>query len=277
MNRILNSFEIATISLFTISAFAQSTEPTVSHYKEGVGILSKSGTSLENQNNLNYSFSVRAGYHNWKDEEFVDKSWGVQLEGRISIGDSPLDVLVRGHYVDAKYDDHYLWAADTYGYRGAKVQEINAIQFLDEKAYAYGGSLQLQWNAGRGEIVNPYLAAGVMYEKQKSEADVIYVTKINMLYKGLYGSFVGDSAGRIETDDDGTAFVGRVGLEFSPDPFYARLEASYVTEIYEDDAQAELSAIVGAKVTNNFRIDFSGTYFTDWKEYYICAGFSVLF
>ncbi len=276
MKRILATFGIATISMFAISSFAQGAESTVSHYKEGVGLVSESGASLEKPNKQDVSFSIRAGYHDLKDSEFIDTSWGAQLEARVALGETPLDIVIRGHYADVKYDDTSLVGADSYKYRGAKVYEVGVVDYYNTKWSAYGGSIQLQWNFGRGELVNPYVAAGAMYEKQKFETDYAYSQRNVMTYKWLSSSWSNSGFGRIEEDDDGTAFVGRVGIELFPDPFYARLEAAYISEIYEDDAQAELSAVVGAKVTDNFRIDLSGTYFTEWKNYYICAGFSIL-
>lgn len=276
MKRILGAFGIAAFSMFAISSFAQSGEPTVSHYKEGVGLVSESGASLEKPNKQDVSFSIRAGYHNWKDSKFVDTSWGGQLELRAALGESPLDIVLRGHYAGAEYDDTFAVGSDTYSYRSAKVHEVGVVDYYNTKQSAYGGSAQLQWNFGRGELVNPYIAAGAMYEKQKFETDYTYSQRNLMTYKWLAKSWANSGFGRIEEDDDGTAFVGRFGIDLSPDPFYARLEAAYITELYEDDAQAELSAVVGAKVTDNFRIDLSGSYFTEWKEYYICAGFSIL-
>ena len=279
MQRILQKIGIVTLSLSTISTltFAQSAEETVSYYREGVGVLSETNGTLEKQDTQNFSFSVRAGYHNWTDSKFIDTSWGAQFEIRAALGATPLDIVLRGHYTSTKYEDTYSTANDAYRYKKANVYEVVTYRFYDTKASAYGGSAQLWWNFRRSAVINPYIAVGAMYEKEEFETDYAYSQRFLMTYKWLASSWKSSGYGRMEDNDDGVAFVGRVGVEFSPDPFYARLEASYVSELYEDDAQAELSAMIGAKVTNNIRIDLSGSYFTDWKEYYVCAGFSVLF
>jgi len=262
------------LGLATITTMAQTSNTDVSHYKEGVGIISDA--EMESIDSTLFSFSARIGYYNEKDSDFVDKSWGSQLELRAALGDTPLDIVLRGHYASVDYDDTELIETAAYPYLNAKVYSAGITEFYNTKKATYGGSIQLQWNFCKTELLNPYISAGIVYDKYEFETDLRYAQRNLMTYKWLSSTWANSGYGRIEEDDDGTAFVGRVGIEFYPDPFYARLEAAYLTELYEDDAQAELSAVVGAKVTDNFRIDLSGTYFTEWKEYYICAGFSIL-
>lgn len=50
------------------------------------------------------SFSVRAGLHDWKDSRFVDKSWGAQGEMRFAFPETPLDIVLRGHYATVDYE-----------------------------------------------------------------------------------------------------------------------------------------------------------------------------
>ncbi len=77
--------------------------------------------------------------------------------------------------------------------------------------------------------------------------------------------------------DDGTAFVGRLGAEWNPAPFYLRGEVSFVSAMYGGDAQAELEGIAGVDVADNWRMEAAGTYYTDWKEYFVTLGVSYEF
>ncbi len=194
-------------------------------------------------------------------EGFLDDGLAGQIEFKMPIDESDFDFVVRGHYAFAETDDgKTVRSVQTYSYGQWRVFRIIVMENCKETVY--GGSAQIQYNFRRNELVNPYIAGGVMFERTEFEYDIRGTTRRHQ--KG---------------DEDGFAIVGRVGVEFNPDPFYARLEAAFVSEIYEEDdgQQIEFNAIVGVKITDSLRLDVAGTRFTDWKEYYITAGLTYLF
>lgn len=249
------------------------------------GIINKGSNSsfesnviMEGVDSHSSSFSIKFGYHNWKDTEDVDTSYGAQAELRIAIAESPLDFLLRTHYANVEYDDYVIRYSDDYRYYSARVHESSATLISEREQQCYGGSLQLLFNFQRGESINPYVAAGAMYEKSKYEYDWGTLTYNRMSLLGLSASWYDINKGHSSDSDDGTAFVGRLGLDMDFSPIYGRIEAAYLTKMYrEGKSQCELNAILGVKVTDSLRVDLSGTYFTDWKEYYITAGLTYLF
>ena len=239
-----------------------------------IGALAIASVHAQDVNSQAMSVSARYGYYGTKGD-ILDEGLGGQVELKISLGDSPFDLVARAYNAVAELDDdEYLYSVDTFSYGRANYAEAFVIDDLKETIY--GGSVQLQYNAMRGELVNFYVAAGAMYERTELEYDAGYALGYRYSY---YSTIILDSYGWHEKySDDGFAFVGRVGIELNPEPLYVRLEAAYFTKIYdEDDAQAELNAIVGLNLTDNLRLDVAGTYFTDWEQYYITGGVTIGF
>lgn len=265
------------LAIGTIAACAEEPLPEVSRYKEGDASVPVEAQPLERAVSPVASFSLRAGLHDWKDSKFVDKSWGAQGEMRLALWETPVDVVLRGHYATVDYEDTYSVYANAYPYRAARVRETGVVQYYNSEESGFGGSLQLQWNFARADIVNPYAAAGAMYEKTEYRTDYLATKNSLMTYKWLASSWSSSYHGRIEDDDDGWAFAGRLGVEIAPSPFYLRLEVSWLSELYHSDSQAELEAIAGVNAAENVRFDISGSYFTDWKEYYLAAGLTLSF
>lgn len=210
------------------------------------------------------TFSFRAGYHDWKDSKDVDSSTGVQTELQIALGETPVDLVLRAYSSYTEFKDSDYNRRVTTGHHNYTGEYVD----VDEDVTTLGTSAQLKYNFVRDGVINPYLAAGGMYERTEWE------------YKEEYGIYSRRGNSRNErkernsktTSDDGFAFVGRAGLEIYPKPVYIRLEGAYVSEIYKDDSQAELNAMLGVDVMDNLRLDVSGTYYTDWKEFYILVG-----
>ena len=218
------------------------------------------------------SFSARVGYLGFKDGIFDDGLAG-QAEFKMPIDKSDFDFVARGHYAFAKTDDgETVYSVKSYSYGQWRVFKIVAMENCEEKIY--GGSAQIQYNFKRDGSVNPFIAAGFMYERTDFEYDLGYLFGVRP------SSSSGGNAGRHrEGNEEGFAIVGRIGVEFNPDPFYARIEAAFVSGIYNEDdgRQIEFNAIVGVSITDAVRLDLAGTRFTDWKEYYITAGVTLLF
>ena len=211
-------------------------------------------TGIEAPCPLTGSISLRIGYFGARDHKSIDHGVGGQVEMKFSLGASPFDLVVRGHGTSTEGGGDWILGSDSNGH---------TLMGHDAEAIVYGGSIQLQYNFARGATFNPYIAAGGMYEKTDGDYEVV-----------SEGRHVADRS----WDTDGFAFVGRGGIEWNAEPAYARLEAALVSEVYDGDgAQAELNAIVGAMVTDNLRLELSGTYFTEWTDYYILAGATILF
>ena len=218
------------------------------------------------------SLSARFGYMGFRDG-FLDDGLVGQIEFKMPIDESDVDFVVRGHYAVAKTDDgKTVYSVKSYSYGQWHIFKVVAMENCEETVY--GGSAQIQYNFNRDELMNPFIATGIMFERSEFEYDLGY------LFGARPASSSGDNAGRHRKgDEDGFAIVGRIGVEFNPDPFYARIEAAFVSEIYDEDDgwQIEFNAIVGAKITDTIRLDVAGTCFTEWKEYYITAGVTFLF
>ena len=80
-------------------------------------------------------------------------------------------------------------------------------------------------------------------------------------------------------DEDGVTFLLRAGLDIRADLLYARFDASYIGEIYDEDdgGQFLLSGDVGFHLVPQVRLDFFGHYFTEYKSFYVGIGATVAF
>ena len=210
-------------------------------------------------------FSARIGLHDW-DGSHHRTGIGTELALRMGHHSTPLDLVLDFHYADADYKYETGMGEDANLYKTAKALQPG-VERIDADGYTCGGSLLLQWNFARRELVNPFLAGGVLYEKTGFETD--YVT---------YSSGPEDRPGRnrFVEKDDGMAVVARAGVEVCPDPFYVRADASWISDVYGDDAQFRLSGALGVKATDDVRLDLAGHYFTEWEEYYVMIGFTLL-
>lgn len=114
--------------------------------------------------------SLRGGVHDWKDADLVDSSYGLQMELQFALGDTPLDIVLRGFYQDTSYEDSYLTERESGPYYETWVTSATITEIWNHESTAYGGSLQLLWNFDRKGVVNPYIAIGSMYEKAENTA-----------------------------------------------------------------------------------------------------------
>lgn len=267
------------ISLLAVSALAEAAP--ADNFAEGTIQNSDSLVAINESNNkIPVSFSGRIGLFDFKDSEFVDSSLGSQFEARFGIGQTPFDIVLRGHAASVELDDFIVYGSDAFPYKGVYIHEAVAMEVDNMEETVFGGSLQLQLNYERNAAFNPYIAVGAMYERSEIEADYAIVRQTVIDYKWLRGTFWDGEIGKIEIDEDGTAFIGRLGFEWKPAAqLYFRAEAAWMTKLYDDSeekAQAELNAIVGFLVTENLRLDVAGTYYTEWEEYYITVGGTIL-
>lgn len=217
------------------------------------------------------SVSLRGGYHGWDDMKDVDYSGGAQTEVRVNLGDSPLEIVLRGHCSYTEFDGYH----HRHTYRDGHDKKSVVYDVEEKDLSTLGGSIQLQLDILRGEVVNPYVAAGAMYERTDGETRVGHSSYQR---DGRHYEWRDDTQ-REEWDEDGFAFVGRAGLEISPLPFRIRLEAAYVSELYDDEAfdreekgQMELNAILGFDIIEPLSVELSGTYFTEWEETFVLVG-----
>ncbi len=150
----------------------------------------------------------------------------------------------------------------------------NAEVYCDDCEYSIAGTdFSLLVNLDRNGPVNPYLGVGFLYEVTTMEADVYYEGDYRRDYYGWYHHHVY----REDWDEDGVTFLLRAGLDLRLDIVYARFDASYIGEIYDEDdgGQFLLSGDLGVYVVPMVRIDFFGHYFTEYKSYYIGIGATV--
>lgn len=210
-------------------------------------------------------FSARIGLHDW-DGSHDRTGIGTELALRMGHHSTPLDLVLDFHYADADYKYETGMGKDAGMYKTAKALQPG-VERIDADGYACGGSLLLQWNFARWELVNPFLAGGVFYEKTGFESDYVTTTS---------GPEDRPGKNRRVEKDDGVAVVARAGVEVRPDPFYVRADASWISDVYGDDAQFRLSGTVGVEATDDVRMDLTGHYFTEWEEWYVMIGFTLV-
>jgi len=211
-------------------------------------------------------FSARIGLHDWNcghDRTGI----GTELQLRTGHHSSPFDLVLDFHYADADYKYETGQGEDANMYRRAKALEPG-VERIDAEGWSCGGSLLLQWNLARWEVFNPFFAGGVFYEKS-SFADSDYVLS-------SVGPEERPGKNKFVTKDDGVAVVARAGLEIQPDPYYVRADASWISDVYGDDAQFRLSGTIGVEATDDVRMDLTGHYFTEWEEWYVMIGFTLV-
>ncbi len=210
-------------------------------------------------------FSARFGLHDWNcghDRTGV----GTELALRTGHHSTPFDLVLDFHYADCDYTYETGMGEDVNLYKTAKAMQPG-VERIDADGWSCGGSLLLQWNLARWELVNPFLAGGLFYEKTGFESDYV-LSSAGPEEKPGKNKFV--------TKDDGVAVVARAGLEIKPDPFYVRADVSWISDVYGDDDQVRLSGTVGVEATDDVRLDLTGHYFTEWEEYYVLIGFTLV-
>lgn len=210
-------------------------------------------------------FSARIGLHDW-DGSHDRTGIGTELALRMGHHSTPLDLVLDFRYADADYKYETGMGDDASMYKTAKALRPG-VERIDADGWSCGGSILLQWNFARWELVNPFLAGGVLYEKTSFDSDYV-----------LSSAGPEDRPGKNKfvTKDDGVAVVARAGVELKPDPFYVRADASWISDVYGDDAQFRLSGTVGVEATDDVRLDLTGHYFTEWDEYYVLIGFTLV-
>ena len=209
--------------------------------------------------------SVRFGLHDW-DCGHDRTGIGTELALRTGHNSTPFDLVLDFRYADADYKYETGIGEDANMYKTAKALQPGTER-IDADGYSAGGSLLLQWNLARWEFVNPFLAGGLLYERSSFSSDYVLSS---------VGPEERPGKNRFVTKDDGAAVVARAGLELRPDPFYVRADVSWISDVYGDDAQLRLSGTVGVEATEDVRMDLTGHYFTEWEEYYVLVGFTLV-
>jgi hypothetical protein len=144
----------------------------------------------------------------------------------------------------------------------------NVEVYLDDCAYSIAGTdFSVLVNFDRNGPVNPYLGAGFLYECTSFEADVYERDYYGWRHHPYHEDW----------DDDGITFLLRAGLDLRLDILYARFDASYIGEIYDEDdgGQFLLSGDLGVHIVPIVRLDLFGHYFTEYKSFYVGIGATV--
>lgn len=226
-----------------------------------------------------FEVSTRIGVMGERDKLF-NLGPAFQLEGRAAVPDTPLDVVFRGYYgqSDIKKGTVILDDGESgYSYTYRDIEKVT-----DGKAEVFGGSLQAQWNFARNAELNPYVAAGVVYEKVKFK-DLESEEKMRLSVAGYGSAWETIDWGWYDWSEDGTAFVGRFGAEFNVAPFWFVAEASWMSALYDDDdvsnddSQFELAGRAGWQFNDNCRVDAGIDYYTKWKQIFAGVGLTFAF
>ena len=187
-----------------------------------------------------------------------DTGFGVNMGVRFGADSLPLGAEWRLYGGAFSLDD----AEFSEQYGGKRAVEV----YLDDCEYSIVGTdFSLLVNLDRDGPVNPYFGVGFLYESTTFEADVHAGDSRYGWYPFAYHE---------DWDDDGVTFLLRAGLDLRLDLVYARFDASYIGEIYDEDDHGQflLSGDLGVHVVPMVRIDVFGHYFTEYKSYYIGIG-----
>lgn len=139
--------------------------------------------------------------------------------------------------------------------------------YCDDCEYTIAGTdFSLLVNLNHEGVVNPYVGVGFLYEQTTFEADVYEGNNYGRRHHPYHEDW----------DEDGATFLVRAGLDVRAYIVYARLDASYIGEVYDDDeGQFLLSGDLGIHIVPEVRLDCFGHYFTEYKSFYIGFGATI--
>lgn len=244
-------------------------------------LQSVSPADLEEPSARRYEISTRVGVMGERDKTFK-LGPALQLEGRAALGDTPFDVVARFYFGTSEAKDMKEYEEYNGYYRGAQMSVGEEFELDGGDISVFGGSLQGQYNFCRGADINPYVAAGAVFEKVKyDDIEVTERAQASAVYGGRWATAWGADKYKDSWSEDGAAFVARVGAEFNAAPFWFVAEASWMSALYDkddvsgDDAQFEIAGRAGWLFTENCRLDAGVDYYTKWKQ--IFAGLGVTF
>ena len=196
-----------------------------------------------------------------------DTGFGLNMGIRFGAETLPIGAEWRIYGAGFSLDDQEY--AVPYGkYKGEAV-------YCDDCDYTIAGTdLSLRVNLYRDGPVNPYFGVGFLYEQSTMEADVYYEGDY---YRRDYYGWHHHHRYYEEWDEDGITFLFRAGLDLRLDLVYARFDANYIGDIYDEDDNGQflLSGDLGVHFTPQVRIDVFGHYFTEYKSFYVGVGATV--
>ncbi len=244
-------------------------------------LQSVSPADLEGPSAKRYEISTRIGVMGEREKAFK-LGPALQLEGRAALGDTPFDVVARFYFGTSEAKDMKAYEEHNGYYRGAKVSVGEEYELDGGDISVFGGSLQGQYNFCREDDINPYVAAGAVFEKVKyDDIEVTERAQVSAVSGKSWATAWGARKYKDSWSEDGVAFVARAGAEFNVAPFWFVGEASWMSALYDkddvsgDDAQFEIAGRAGWQFTGNCRLDAGVDYYTKWKQ--IFAGLGVTF
>ena len=215
-----------------------------------------------------FEVSTRIGARSLNKTDFWETGPGAQVELRVPLGNSPLDITARGYY--AVLEKKKGASDNVFAYYSNGRADV-WVEADDGDATYYGGNVQLQLNFDRGAMLNPYIAAGCVYEKEKIDLECRIYGRDSRYFYDL-------GSAKFKFSDDGTAFVGRVGMEFNFDKVWLLAECGWMSESYDDsdDAQATIVGRAGWYFSKNCRLDVGVDYYVEWEDLCVSAGVGFL-
>ena len=192
---------------------------------------------------------------------FDESGMGLNLGVRFSDTSTPVDAEWRLYGATFSMNDAVYSVPDDRGH-------TYDVYCNDCEYTVLGSDFSLLANFNRGGVLNPYLGVGFLYEGSRFEADV---------YEGNY-HYGWPRHPEADWEAHGWTYLFRAGADVRSDLIYARLDASYIGEIYDgdDNGQILFSGDFGFYFCPQVRADVFGHYFTEYKSFYIGVGLTVV-
>ncbi len=139
------------------------------------------------------------------------------------------------------------------------------LYYKEGKYSIIGSDFSLLWNINPYGVLNPYIGMGFLYETTIVDSD-LYTDNYYTWRHHYHRHCIHE-----DWEEEGTTFLARVGLDVRAGLLHARLDASYMGEIYDDDDDCQflLSGDLGVNIASGVRVDGFCHYYTEYKSFYI--------
>ncbi len=190
-----------------------------------------------------------------------DTGMALNLGIRFSDDSTPVDAELRFYGTASSLNDSVYFMRDDRG-------NTYDVYCNDCDYTIIGTDFSLLLNFDRGAVLNPYIGVGVVYEGSRFAADI---------YEGNY-HYGWPRHPEADWEEHGATYLFRAGVDFREGHLYARFDAGFIGQIYDDDdsGQVVLNGDCGIYLCPEVRAEVFGHYFTEYQSHYIGIGLTVV-